>query len=564
MQTFGWRKKSIVVSTPLQVLKLTTWSNSRTLTSSEYLDKPLSRLPYAVEAPFNFYHRQHEPTCLPNTRVDLLRKICSWADGSDKQYIFWLNGLAGTGKSTIARTIAREYFGKKCLGASFFFVRGGGDVGRASKFVTTIAMQLASSIPAIRQYICDALAECSDIASQSLHDQWHHLVLGPLSRLNSHDCQSSYVLVVDALDECDDEKNIRIILQLLTRVRSLEKVRLRVFLTSRPEIPIRYSLRDIPNTEHQDFVLHDISPPIVDHDIRMFLEHELRLIGQGTFLGLDWPGEDTIRCLVEVASGLFIWAATACRFIREGKRFAPKRLDTILKGSGSIATAPEKHLNEIYIAVLQHSISAEYMDEEKEELYCMLRQILGSLAILFSPLCVDSLRRLLRVTKKEIDQTLDDLYSVLDVPKEQALPLRLHHPSFRDFLLSKDRCKDLNFWVDEKQAHQTLADSCIRLMSKSLKRDIFSSNKPGVLVADVKSNRVTRSLPPEVQYACLHWILHLQKSGAQLYDDDHVHQFLQKHLLHWFEALGWMEKISEGIYAITSLESILAVSLLPT
>jgi hypothetical protein len=39
-----------------------------------------------------------------------------------------------------------------------------------------------------------------------------------------------------------------------------------------------------------------------------------------------------------------------------------------------------------------------------------------------------------------------------------------------------------------------------------------------------------------------------------------VHQFLQVHLLHWLEALSWMQKVSEGIYAITSLESIIAVS----
>jgi hypothetical protein len=38
-----------------------------------------------------------------------------------------------------------------------------------------------------------------------------------------------------------------------------------------------------------------------------------------------------------------------------------------------------------------------------------------------------------------------------------------------------------------------------------------------------------------------------------------VHQFLQEHLLHWLEALGWMQKVPEGIYAINSLESIAAV-----
>jgi hypothetical protein len=467
-----------------------------------------------------------------------------------------LSGLAGTGKSTVARTVAREYFEKRCLGASFFFTRGGGDIGHASKFVTTIAVQLASSVPTLHQHICNAIKERSDIMRQSLRDQWRHLVLGPLSKLDGHNSQSSYILVVDALDECDDEKNIGIIPQLLAEARYLEKVGLRVFLTSRPEIPIRYGFRHIPDIEHQDFVLHSIPPSIVDHDIWIFLEHNLRLVGQERSLGPGWPGEDTIRGLVQATSGLFIWAATACRFIREGKRFAAKRLDTILNGTSSATT---KHLNEIYITVLKHSVSAEYTDEEKDELYCILRQILGSIVVLFSPLSVYSLSRLLSVTKEEINQTLADLHSILDIPKDQTQPLRLHHPLFRDFLLNNDRCEDLQFWVDEKHAHQILADSCIQLISTSLEQDVCSLNTPGTLVTDVESGRVKRSLPPEVQYACLYWIQHLQKSSTQLRDNDQVHQFLQEHLLHWLEALGWMGKVSEGIYAITSLEAITIV-----
>jgi hypothetical protein len=263
--------------------------------------------------------------------------------------------------------------------------------------------------------------------------------------------------------------------------------------------------------------------------------------------------------LDQIASGLFIWAATACLFIREGQRFAAKRLHTIIEGSSSTITAPEKHLNEIYTTVLKHSVPSQYTDEEKDEAYRILRRVLGSIAILFSPLSASSLSELLLITKEDVDQTLDDLHSILDVPKDQARQLRLHHPSFRDFLLNNKRCKDPNFWVDEKQAHQILADSCIRLMSTTLKRDICGVDTPGVLVAEVERSRIEQSLSPEVQYACLYWIQHLQKSNAQLHDDDQIHQFLQKHLLHWLEALSWMQKMSEGIVAIISLESITLV-----
>jgi hypothetical protein len=523
----------------------------------------LSSLPYAEDAPFDSYAKQHELPCLPHTRVDLLRKIFDWADIQDEQCIFWLNGWAGTGKSTIARTVGRKYFKQGRLGASFFFSRGGGDVGNAGKFVTSIAVQLASSVPTIYRFIRDAIAERRDVASKSLHDQWHQLVLGPLSKLSGNSCPSSYVLIVDALDECDDN-NVQIIVQLLAEARSLKTVRLRIFMTSRPEISIQRGVYQLPETKHQDFVLHNISPATVNHDISIYLEDRLRLIRQERALEAGWPDEQVIRRLVQNASGLFIWAATACRFIYEGKKrqVIKNRLSSVLQSSGSV-TEPEKHLNEIYITVLRHSIPTKFSGEEREELRDKLRHMLGSIVVLLSPLSTHSLSRLLYIPKEDIDETLEDLHAILDIPKDQIRPLRLHHPSFRDFLLKKERCGDLNFWVDEKQAHQKLTNNCIRLMETSLKQDICGVDTPGMLVTDVESSQVEHFLPPEIKYACLYWVQHLQKSGEQLYDDDQVHRFLQVHLLHWLEALSWIRKTSEAINTITSLESTALVSQFP-
>lgn len=120
-----------------------------------------------------------------------------------------LSGLAGTGKSTIARTVARKYYEQKRLGASFFFSRGSGDVGHAGKFVTSIAVQLANDVPSLQRYICEAITERSDIKDRSLSDQWRQLILSPLLESGNNSRRSSYVLVVDALDECDDVNNIR-------------------------------------------------------------------------------------------------------------------------------------------------------------------------------------------------------------------------------------------------------------------------------------------------------------------------------------------------------------------
>jgi len=143
-------------------------------------DEDLRKLPYVSQAAFNSSDKQHDPLCLQNTRVDVLNEIRAWANGREERCIFWLNGMAGTGKSTIARTIAREFYNQKRLGASFFFSRGTEDRSHAGKFFTTIAVQLAHLSPSLKVHICTAVAEHNDIANQSQRDQWKHLILQPL------------------------------------------------------------------------------------------------------------------------------------------------------------------------------------------------------------------------------------------------------------------------------------------------------------------------------------------------------------------------------------------------
>lgn len=113
----------------------------------------LAKLPHAAQATFNSSDKQHDHLCFQGTRVDVLDHIRAWALGGDEMCIFWLNGMAGTGKSTIVRTIAHEFNNQKCLGASFFFSRGTEDRSRSGKFFTTIAMQLGKFSPALKPRI---------------------------------------------------------------------------------------------------------------------------------------------------------------------------------------------------------------------------------------------------------------------------------------------------------------------------------------------------------------------------------------------------------------------------
>ena len=216
------------------------------------------------------------------------------------------------------------------------------------------------------------------------------------------------VIVLDALDECGDARSRKELLFALAEESIKLPFAIRFVMTSRREVDIDDALGGRENVHEQELTVTTTDRK----DIAAFFQHYLALLGQKKRLGLPqgWPDQKIIRDLTERSTGLFIWAATACRFIREGKRFARRRLDTILKGSSSIITAPEKHLDEIYLTVLKHSISSEYSDEEKEAVYYMLKHTLGSIVVLLLPLSSFSLSRLLHLPREDVNQTFEDLH----------------------------------------------------------------------------------------------------------------------------------------------------------
>jgi hypothetical protein len=473
--------------------------------------------------------------------------------------------MAGTGKSTIARTVSREYYDRNRLGASFFFSRGGGDVSHAGKFFTSIAVQLANKSSVLKRYICEAIAERRDIASKALRDQWNHLVLRSLSKVevDSLQIQTPLIIVIDALDECEGDNDMRVILRLFTEAKSLADIQLRVFITSRPETPIRLGFRAIPGIVYHDLVLHDVCRTIIDRDISVFFKHMLGEIkDEFEDLSEDWPGDEKINSLVKKADGLFIYAATVCRFIKDDEERSPQELlnlflpcnitkDSREQPHSEIPyRSPMQGLDKIYIQILQHSFKKV---ENKEDIAKSFRWIVGSITILSEPLSAFALAKLLSEQKDTITLRLRHLHSVLNIPKDQDQPIRLLHPSFRDFLLDKQRCRDQHFWVDEREAHGALAESCLRLMSGNLKRDICDLRAPGTLTSEVDNSCVEQCLPADLQYACCYWVQHLQRSRARLCDNSQVHTFLREHFLHWLESLSLLRKLSDGILSIREL-----------
>ncbi|KAG8942178.1 hypothetical protein FRC03_003563, partial [Tulasnella sp. 419] len=246
--------------------------------------------------------------CLEETRVSLLNEIKQWVEDPNSRPIFWLCGMAGTGKSTIARTVAKRFDEKNYLGASFFFSRDEDDRRTTSLLFPTIAYQLARRIPLLRGPIIGAAS--SDVCTAMMRTQLTKLIVEPLQRTSMQ--SSPLVIVIDALDECVKESQITEMLVLLApAIRSIRNtVNLKVFLTSRPEIHISTEFKE-PGMEAVSSVsiLHDIEKSLVRSDISRYIEHHLYRIAK-LILPQDtvWPTSGEMEALINTADGLFIFA----------------------------------------------------------------------------------------------------------------------------------------------------------------------------------------------------------------------------------------------------------------
>ncbi len=215
--------------------------------------------------------------------MDVLDQILAWSKNPHEQYFFWLNGMPGMGKSAVDRTIAHRLDKEGRLGATFFFSRGQGDRSHAAKFFTAIARCLADSIPALRDDINDIIAKRSGVARQALRDQWTYLIYQPLTRLgncNPDQSRQTFTIIVDTLDECEGDEDVRAILQIMAEAKNLNTIRLSIFITSRPETPIRLGFKEMDGIIYRDLVLQNIPKHIVEHDILVFLTREMNKIKQ--------------------------------------------------------------------------------------------------------------------------------------------------------------------------------------------------------------------------------------------------------------------------------------------
>ncbi|KAF5856262.1 hypothetical protein ETB97_007641 [Aspergillus alliaceus] len=499
------------------------------------------------EASFDSHMNEGDGPCLPGTRQELLSEIDVWAKSLSAKCIFWLEGMAGTGKSTISRTVSASLQAHGTLAASFFFRRGAGDQADAKRLFSTIAWQLAMTFPGLASIIRQTIEKYPNIAAKPIGQQFDKLLLQPLRDLKqSIHQQRCLVIVIDALDECDEDKHIMDILQLLPKVKGCQSINLRFFLTSRPELPSFYGSRQIPEDDRQELILHKIPEQVVARDIALFLNHKFARIRKNRRLGEEWPGKDKIETLTQVAIPLFILAATICRFLGDLKWSPTVRLNEFLRDP-AIRSASE--MNRTYLPILNQLLTNPN-EVDSNKLREEFHGIIGVIILLATPLSVNALATLIDRKEEIILARVESFRSVLSVPDDPSFPIRTLHQSFRDFLLNTTSL----YRIDKTATHRKIGFCCLRIMQTRLKRNICNLSSYGSERMGVDSKQIAQSLSPELQYACRYWVYHL--NHAKLYEwESVVFPFLRANFLHWLEAMGLMGLGSETVGTINSLRS---------
>lgn len=515
----------------------------------------LSKLPSLDDAAFDSYADQDESECLAGTRADILEEVGDWGSSPDSQCIFWLNGMAGTGKSTISRTVSARFRDKGMLGASFFLKRGGGDRGNAKQLFTTITRQLVTRVPRMMPSIKRAVDNDPGIAAKSLNEQFKKLILQPLLDLEQS-TQQMYpiVVVIDALDECERESDI--ILQLLPQAAEVKSISLRFFLTSRPELSTKLGFRKVSSKDRRDLVLDGIPRPLIEHDITLFLKHKFATIREDRLVSTNWPGDDRIQTLVKMSIPSFIFAATVCRFVEDLAWSPEERLEDFLKDP---ATTSAYEMDRTYLPIL-NKLTAGRSQMDSKKLLQEFQNIIGVIILLATPLSVTALSNLINIGQGVIRNRLESLNSVLSVPSNPDVPVRILHLSFRDFLVNTTS----DFHVDEGGTHRTIVTQCLRIMNGLLRHNLCRLPSYGIERTDIESRTINQYLPEELKYSCRYWAYHLEQGRDHITGTDDVLLFLESHILHWFEAMSLMGILSESIGTLNTLQSALKVCISST
>jgi len=469
---------------------------------------------------------------MPGTRKSVLLKFMEWVK-HDPMAIFWLAGMAGTGKTSIALTLCRMLSSdtEVLFGGGYFCSRSAGSIARTDvrRIVPTLAALLADSSPEFMLALAAELTADPRVAHKPVSDQITSLLDRPLAALASSTRQ--IVFVIDALDECSDVREVSELLGAIANFRS--DARVKFILTSRPEMHIRGT--PISNPEHHSILhLHTISDEEVEADIRCYVSGTLR----DATADATWYTNDDVEALVRLSRGLFIFASTVLLYVRarENVKGRKERLRKVVSTAG-LGSAATVNLDKVYEMIVLEASRADLVDADELE---ATKRVLACILAARVLLSVQALADILGLDVDDLRGSLERLHSVIYLPPNDLVPgLRALHASFGDYVLSRAAP---GVRITISLGDLVLARGCLDVMARRLHFNLArvqSSYKPN---PSTPSDCIRLSL----EYACLQWIYHVSAvSDPSTFDQEISVTFLPRFLF-WLEAISILGRVSRA------------------
>ncbi|CAE6460822.1 unnamed protein product [Rhizoctonia solani] len=473
--------------------------------------------------------------CTPGTRKKIIQDFKEWVCTTDTFNLYWMNGMPGTGKTTIAFTLCEEFETAKQLGACFFCSHISPDCRTVSRIFPTIAYQLAEYSNPYRNKILEVLTDVPNIAQRSVAVQFKNLILEPLQSSSvKATLPADVVVIIDALDECSSGGDQ--ILRLL--VENAAQLPIKFIVTSRPDPLITRQMEVFrASSTHKAFHLHDIGKSFVQEDIAAYLMHEFN---KSDFIATS----QDIERLAAYAGNLFIVAATTVRYILgHGTAITPglsrERMRTALEmaRSGSGTNMQHIAIDSLYKGILSHMF--KQLEEDETAKIC---RVLWATLCIREPVSINTLSKVLAMEPETVRDIIKLLQSVLHISEATKMVSTLHG-SFPDFMFSPERAGDLH--CNRKLQEDRLVRSCFSLMENQLRFNICNLKTSYCLDEDSPdlNNQMDAYISPELFYACRYWVDHLRETTNSPELLGLLKRFLYEHLLFWIEVInlkGWV------------------------
>lgn len=486
---------------------------------------------------------------MQGTRVLLLANLWEWAEDQKVSPVFWLNGIAGAGKTTVLETFCRMLDSKGLLGGSFFCSRKTKERANLRNMFPSLAHALARTYPAYRDALVNVLQfkECSDPLGMNLGDQYTKLILGP-AKTAFEQRTSAIVLAIDALDECEDSTSIERILRVIMTATPTRY--LKILISSRPEAPIR---RVFDSGNHKYLRLQDIEDHIVEADITMYFTHQLQEIValRKAYADNEWPPSE-ITVLCKRAGKLFIYAYTAFIYISHYKGNPLERLKKLasLTKTPPVALA---NIDSIYSFVL----SEAFTDLDSEE-KALLVNCLRLLVCARQPLPVAAYAELLNTTPQLVRTAFESLHSVVSLPNRDDGPenITIYHMSFPDYLTAIERAGHNEWFIGLQLSHLEISNRCFAIMESQLHFGIGGLGSSHDMDLQHSPN-----IPKHLSYVCAMWGDHILQSSNSDVQLPHswlsaLESFLLSRFLYWLEIISILKQIPFARHLLITLSNV--------